>query len=390
MTISWPFSRQQVLDANGRPYLDLRANFFASGTTNPLTVYSDPGRTTARTQPVLADGNGRFPRVYLPDGQYREQVLGPGGAELWFDDGLGEPVVTDPTDPTDPTTPPDANSYARTGDVKWRMDASIQPGWVRLNRGTIGNASSGASERSNADAAALFIYLWTTFPDSLAPVVGGRGLSAASDFAAGKSIALPSMQGRLAAGLDDMGASPAQRLQTIANLDIAEGSTRAQASNTANLALGMSIIAPGLSAGTRIADLDGATVTLSQPAGAGSTGTVQARFSVLDDAQSPGQDGGSALVTLQAKQVPKVTPSGSISPIPAHRHPLVYQRLSVYGGGGASGAVNSIGNEAAQHDDAVTSEAGGATPTFTGTPFGGDQAHSNLPPMRLGTFFMRL
>lgn len=382
MTISWPFSRQQVLDANGRPYLDLRANFFLGGTSTPLTVYSDPARTVPRTQPVVADATGRFPRVYLPAGLYREQVLGPGG-ELWFDDGLGEAA----TGSTDPTQPPDASSYAQTGDVKWRLDGSILPGWARLNGGTLGNAGSGATERANADARAAFVYLWNSFGDGVATVSGGRGISGDSDFAAGKTITLPSMRGAVAAGLDDMGAGPAQRLQTLTSIGLNGGSQQALVGNATGLAIGMSVIAQGVSPGTRIADMDGTSITLSQPAT--STGTVIARFSALSDAQLPGQDGGSAVVSLLVKQLPRITPSGSIGAIPPHKHPIGYQRLTVYGGGG-NGAVNALGKNDTSTDTALTEEAGGTTPTFTGDAFGGNQAHAVLPPMRLGTFFLKL
>ncbi|KQP61124.1 hypothetical protein ASF41_22915 [Methylobacterium sp. Leaf111] len=72
MTISWPLSRQQVLDDSGRPLLVPRVFFFLGGTTTPLTVYKDAALKTPWTQPVKADGFGRFPRVYLPDGLYRE------------------------------------------------------------------------------------------------------------------------------------------------------------------------------------------------------------------------------------------------------------------------------------------------------------------------------
>ncbi|MFC6790564.1 hypothetical protein ACFQE0_13705 [Methylobacterium komagatae] len=79
MTISWPLSRQQVLDANGRPCLPAYAHFFAGGTTDPLTVYADAGLTVPLPDPVKTDGEGRFPRVFLPAGLYAEQVLGPYG-----------------------------------------------------------------------------------------------------------------------------------------------------------------------------------------------------------------------------------------------------------------------------------------------------------------------
>ncbi|MEI0296549.1 hypothetical protein R1N38_29235, partial [Klebsiella sp. 76637] len=39
---TWPLSRQQVLDASGRPLLVPSVAFFKAGTTTPLAVYSDP------------------------------------------------------------------------------------------------------------------------------------------------------------------------------------------------------------------------------------------------------------------------------------------------------------------------------------------------------------
>ncbi len=108
---------------------------------------------------------------------------------------------------------PDANSYATVGDVKWRMDGSIQPGWVRMNGGTIGNGSSGATERANADAQRAYIYLWNFFRDGIARSPAARALRRCR-FRRGQSDHDPVDAGLVAAGLDDMGASPAQVLQT--------------------------------------------------------------------------------------------------------------------------------------------------------------------------------
>lgn len=85
-------------------------------------------------------------------------------------------------------------------------------GWVRCNARTIGNASSSATERDNADTENLFTFLWTNYSDSVCAVSGGRGASAAADYAANKTIALPDIRGRGLFGLDDMGNSAAGRL----------------------------------------------------------------------------------------------------------------------------------------------------------------------------------
>jgi hypothetical protein len=83
-------------------------------------------------------------------------------------------------------------------------------GWVRLNGRTIGSATSGATERANADTQALFQYLWTA--DANLAVSGGRGVSSIADWTANKAITLPDARGRVLASLDDMGNSAAGRL----------------------------------------------------------------------------------------------------------------------------------------------------------------------------------
>lgn len=67
--------------------------------------------------------------------------------------------------------------------------------WLLVDGKTIGNASSGASARANADTEALFTKLWA-FPAASVPIytsagaASTRGASAAADFAADKRIAL--------------------------------------------------------------------------------------------------------------------------------------------------------------------------------------------------------
>ena len=99
---------------------------------------------------------------------------------------------------------------ATTGDVKWRPTQESITGWVgdtSTNGFTIGNGSSG-SNYANANASALFTWVWTNFSQTQCPVLtsgGGastRGVSAAADFAANKRITIPDMRGLTIAGLD--------------------------------------------------------------------------------------------------------------------------------------------------------------------------------------------
>ena len=83
-----------------------------------------------------------------------------------------------------------------TGDVKATLKAAADSGWIMMDDGTVGDGSSGASTRANADCQALFTLLWNNIADANCPVVGGRGASAAVDWAAHKKITLPKTLGR--------------------------------------------------------------------------------------------------------------------------------------------------------------------------------------------------
>jgi len=73
-------------------------------------------------------------------------------------------------------------------------------GFLLMQGGTIGDASSGANKRANADTANLFAFLWNNLTQSEAAVSGSRGASAVADFAAHKTITIPDMRGRLPLG----------------------------------------------------------------------------------------------------------------------------------------------------------------------------------------------
>lgn len=87
-----------------------------------------------------------------------------------------------------------------TGDVKLTLKTSADSGWVLMNDGTIGSATSGASTRANADTATLYTLIYNNCVDQWCAVTGGRGANAAADFAANKPLALPKTLGRALAG----------------------------------------------------------------------------------------------------------------------------------------------------------------------------------------------
>jgi hypothetical protein len=83
-----------------------------------------------------------------------------------------------------------------TGDAKLTLKDTADTGWVLADDGTIGSAGSGASNRANADTEGLYTLLWNNISDTYAPVTGGRGASAAADFAADKPIQVGTIVGR--------------------------------------------------------------------------------------------------------------------------------------------------------------------------------------------------
>lgn len=115
----------------------------------------------------------------------------------------------------------------QTGDIKDRSLSSLPTGWIWGDGKTIGNASSNATNRANADTFELFKAYWedaeynytgTTATGralqvyNSAGVAVAKGASAAADWAADRQIAVPDFRDRVKAGRGNMGGTPAGRL----------------------------------------------------------------------------------------------------------------------------------------------------------------------------------
>lgn len=212
----WPLSLQQRIDLNGKPYVGARAFFYEADTTTPLIVYQNNDLSVPLPNPVTTDGFGMFPAVYLDEADefYGVRVVTAGGVILF---NLATLPIYGPATGGGGGgggTPVDPDTTFKTGDIKDRYGSGIHPGWVRCNGRTIGDATSGATERANADTQALFEYLWNNFTDAFHPVTGGRGASASADFASHKTITLLDQQGRDRRGVDGMGTTATGRLTT--------------------------------------------------------------------------------------------------------------------------------------------------------------------------------
>ena len=210
-----PLAMAQQIDANGQPLAGCQVQFFVAGTASaPQNSYQDYALSLPNPQILTCDVTGRVPMFWLADGLVHVRMTDASGGG-----GINGGAIVDTTmqvlgpssgsggggNTVDPTT------IASTGDLKWRLDTSTITGWVRINGLTIGNTTSGATERANADTQSLFIYIWTNFShpsgNVICPVVGGLGASALADFNANKQITLEDARARTLFALDAMGNS---------------------------------------------------------------------------------------------------------------------------------------------------------------------------------------
>jgi microcystin-dependent protein len=93
-------------------------------------------------------------------------------------------------------------STTETGELRYTIDTTPKVGEIPYNGGTIGNASSNATTRKNADTQALFTKFWNNVANTFAPIfnsdgtVGTRGADATTDFNANKAIKMPGCAGQ--------------------------------------------------------------------------------------------------------------------------------------------------------------------------------------------------
>jgi hypothetical protein len=177
----------------------------AAGETNtPQNAYQDYGLTIAHPNPIPLDEAGRIPPFYLADGFIKVRLVDADGLTQIEQDNL---LVVGPSSGTGGGGGGgvDATTVFATGDVMWQPVSGSRTGWVRDNGRSIGSATSGATERANADCEALFSFLWNKYSDTFCPVSTGRGVSAAADWSANKTIQLLNFQDCVPGGLDDMG-----------------------------------------------------------------------------------------------------------------------------------------------------------------------------------------
>lgn len=193
-----------------------RAQFLRAETLAAIEVWADYGLGTPLPNPVEADANGTFPPIFIDEdlGFYRLRITTAKGVILY--DLVTLPVIGPGGEGGGAETPVDPDALTQTGELIFSLRDGIRPGCVRVNGRTIGATLSGATERANSDCEALFSWYWNNHSNDMAPVVGGRGVSAASDWLANKQITLFNAQNKALFGLDGMGATSAGGFANVA------------------------------------------------------------------------------------------------------------------------------------------------------------------------------
>lgn len=79
--------QQFLLNNVGALIPGAKAYFFAAGTSTAQTTYTEHTLSTAHSQPILADGNGRFPAIYLDETlDYKVQITDSSDVEIYTQD----------------------------------------------------------------------------------------------------------------------------------------------------------------------------------------------------------------------------------------------------------------------------------------------------------------
>jgi hypothetical protein len=152
-----------------------------------FTIPSTSGKTLSST-----GDDALYMQLWMPLGQV---------CDVWFtkpslfigDINPGQEYIT--YDQVDSVT-----QTFRTSDTKTSFISTAQKGWVAMNDGSIGSASSGATTRANIDTFCLYKTIWDGVSDTYAPVATGRGATASADFNSNKALTLPRSLGRALAG----------------------------------------------------------------------------------------------------------------------------------------------------------------------------------------------
>jgi hypothetical protein len=89
-----PVAIQQFFDANGDPLAGGFLESFLAGTMTPSPIYSDPALTIPLSNPVVLDGAGRAPQLFLAALAYKFVLRDRQAVVVWTADNIVSPAAT--------------------------------------------------------------------------------------------------------------------------------------------------------------------------------------------------------------------------------------------------------------------------------------------------------
>lgn len=201
---------QQFDITNGRLLSGGKLYFYSAGTTTPQLGYRDSGLALPHPNPIILGADGRIPQLYFDDGSVRARLVNKTGVVQFDSDNI---LVIGPSSGGGGGGSVDPDAIMGTGYESFSTTETARSGHVRQNGKTLGSATSGSSERANADCEPLFLYLW---PFTRITLVGGaKGGSAAADWAANRQMNLPNLMGYSIVGVDGMGGTAVSPLTGV-------------------------------------------------------------------------------------------------------------------------------------------------------------------------------
>ena len=85
-------SIDQAIDSNGNVYPGAKRYFYDNGTTNTRTIWQDNGKTIEHANPVVADGAGVFPQIFI-EGSYSTRLETATGALIDTQDDVNVTIT---------------------------------------------------------------------------------------------------------------------------------------------------------------------------------------------------------------------------------------------------------------------------------------------------------
>lgn len=279
----------------------------------------------------------------------------------------------------------------RTGDTRTSMNSFAPYGWVAMNDGTIGSASSNATTRANIDTWPLYSLLWSATTNATCPsftsagVLSSRGASAIADFGNNVQLSVPKALGRVLAGANPS-ALGIQKFIPPASVTNSGGSILLTVDDTSPFYTGTQVTftAGGGALPTNLVVatpyfltvINSTTMKISTSL-ANAVAAVPTFIAYVDSGTGPTNSFTTTVAThLLGSFVGEDTHADTVAEMPSHLHQSLSGSNFVTVAGGGSVFAPATGTD------------GSVVPTTANT--GGSTAHNNLQPTTYMNIFIKL